>query len=421
MMIMFSKYKMDFQVNSVFLTWLFFFSIFISNVCLSSTLHINGFADKILYVIEYKGIDGIEIKSDSNQKPELTRVFKNGDKARWYLTESELQSITYLINDNEHREWYTLEKSNTGKDWITITLKPSFRYDKIELIPSTNLFSCTVTSNETRFWMKNEGVPPQYPPNDNWSNTKEVTIGQHVFLLANDNPESDGINLKIELPWGFESKDGERSLILNLSTLPDINNQVKLEISRLPIIPLIYINYAEPLQSSSIRPIQNALKGIKGKVFISLGHDGQLVFKEEVFSSRPESWNRLNQFINRHPTIGYASIPRNEIRHFVKRVDNIEYRFWDNHVALPILIFTAQNFRKQETEEITQWIQSIDNLSKNRLIKKEFVIIQIDGDLSEEKTMQIENYTIYQFNWRTSEIKHNFTRLLNNLSIGTVL
>ena len=230
--------------------------------------------------------------------------------------------------------------------------------------------------------------------------------------------------MKIELPWGFESDSGEKSWIMNISTEPNKVNQISLAVSRLPIIPLIYINYSEQLQSHSIRKIHQALKQFDGKLFISLGHDGQISYYDEIFSSKPENWNRLNHYLNRNPTIGYASIPRTEINHFVKRINNIEFNFWENHIALPILIFPVQNFLKQSSGEISHWIKSIDILAKNKLIKQEFVIILILDDLNSlesQRYMQIQDYSIHKLSWRSDELNQRFVQLLKNLEKGKIL
>lgn len=379
--------------------------------------------EKLLYVIEYKGRDGIAIKSYSNEKLELNRVFKNGDKARWYLTLDELKSITYSIKDYEKQKWFELLKTKTGNTWITLSLKPTFRFDKINFSSSIVPMSFTISSNDTKFLEYDGQDLPSYPPSGKWTNTQKITSDQQVLILTKKD-KNNFFDLKIELPWGFESDSGEKSWIMNISTEPNKVNQISLAVSRLPIIPLIYINYSEQLQSHSIRKIHQALKQFDGKLFISLGHDGQISYYDEIFSSKPENWNRLNHYLNRNPTIGYASIPRTEINHFVKRINNIEFNFWENHIALPILIFPVQNFLKQSSGEISHWIKSIDILAKNKLIKQEFVIILILDDLNSlesQRYMQIQDYSIHKLSWRSDELNQRFVQLLKNLEKGKIL
>ncbi len=411
--------KITTKVNSAKIFFIFIFSLFFTKDS-KSFIQLSGQSlEKSKYVIEYKGREGVTVKSYSNEKSELNRVFKDGDKVRWYLTQDEFMSINYSIEDYEKKKWFELLKTKTGNNWITLSLKPTFRYDKINFSSSIEPMSFTISSNDTKF-LEYDGLDlPSYPPGIKWASTQKLTSGQQVLTLANK-VENNSFDLKMELPWGFESELGEKSWIMNISTESNKVNQISLAVSRLPIIPLIYINYSEQLQSHSIRRIHQSLKEFDGKLFISLGHDGQISYYDEIFSSKPENWDRLNHYLNRNPTIGYASIPRTEINHFVKRINDIEFNFWDNHIALPILIFPFKNFQKQNSYEISHWIKSMETLANNKLIKQEFVIILIDdfNTLESEMYMQIDDYSILKLTWRSDEINRKFVQLLKNLEKG---
>jgi hypothetical protein len=380
--------------------------------------------EKSLYVIEYSGIAGVKVRSVSEERPDLNRVFENGDKTWWYLTEAELKNISFSVDSDTQKEWYRVERTNLYNDRINLTLAPTYRYDRLRIITSENGVSIKIYSNDTKFYSLNDDELPEYPPSLEWHDMKEVGHGDMLLVLAgNELAQPVGsFDLTVEVPWGYESEAGQKSWAMSLETSPDEVKEIAFDLEKLPLIPLIFVDYSEATSVSQMREIYEVLKNSQGKAYIALGHDGRIVYAMPVHNSRPERWNRLKQYLNRFPTTGYASLPRNEIGRFVDQIKLIQYSFWGNHIAVPILIFSSQNHSALSEIELEHCAKEIEQLSKDRLIKDELVLVAIGArGVFSEKVKQVDKYKVYNFSWSTREFHLGFTKLLENLTKGQIL
>lgn len=379
----------------------------------------NNDEPRTLYVVEYLDTSGVIIKSISDLRPDLNRRFESGDKARWYLTKNELKTIRFRIEDDAMTRWYQIQEKKLN-EWISLRLEPTYRVDELTLNGPEDL-SVKVLSENAMMNGKARRFS-SYPPDQEWQNVQEAQVGQPISILVrNDSTANEQlVKLRVEVPWGFEFPDGKRSSLFTLQTYPGQSNELNIHAERLPLIPLVYIDYSEAMPTNVVRDLTTILQEYDGKAFISLGHDGRIVHQIKVSGSSHENWDRLNQYLNRHPTIGYASLARNEINQFVDYVKQIQYGFWRNQFAIPILILSSRYQTSLTQTEFDRWIEQIQKLKEDKLIKDEIIVI-IMGNQTNGHGLNASNYNAHFFNWSSRELKQALSELLHNLSLGKVL
>lgn len=337
--------------------------------------------------IEYSGDGGVGIKLASLESGEVDgkELSNAGDNFTAYVSDQALNAIKADFVNAADKNWYECRvTSNAQTGVLRIYVLRRFKLEPIlvNIFPQETEVILKSIEPAVSLYRRYESYPPR--SGDLWSVSQTLKNEDRLFVLTSSSQkEKTNFAVTFEAPKGRRFAGGSETMVKRIP-IHLTNDALNVVTEKLPIIPLIYIDYSNAMPMEAVREIQKSLEGYKEKIYVALGHDGRIA--EEFFAGpgMGENWDRLNQFLNRYPNFDYAPITRNEIKSFVDKVAKLDAGFWGRHCAAPLFIVSAKNssvFQKSNEFDIEETYETLRNKKPDQLLTGRF-LITIGGEAS---------------------------------------